>query len=68
MPQIIVGSEFAPSIANVWVFLDKQKSPQTRNNTKDLWQYRLWSFQGRDTKLERFWAKNKLQSNEIIEF
>ena len=35
MPQIIVGSEFAPSIANVWVFLDKQKSPQTRNNTKD---------------------------------
>ena len=45
MPQIIVGSEFAPSIANVWVFLDKQKSPQTRNNTKNLWQYRLWSFQ-----------------------
>ena len=22
-----------------------------------LWQYRLWSFQGRDTKLERFLAK-----------
>ena len=24
-----------------------------------LWQYWLWSFQGRDTKLERFWAKNE---------
>ena len=32
------------------------------------WQYRLWSFQGRGTKLERFLAKNQLQSNEIIEF
>ena len=31
-----------------------------------LWQYRLWSFQGRDTKLERFVAKNQLMSNEII--
>ena len=25
-----------------------------------LWQYRLWSFQGRDTKLEMFWANNQL--------
>ena len=25
-----------------------------------LWHYRLWSFQGRDTKLERFLAKNQL--------
>ena len=25
-----------------------------------LWQYRLWSFQGRDTKLERFLTKNQL--------
>ena len=33
-----------------------------------LWHYRLWSFQGRDTKLERFLHKNQLQSNEIIEF
>ena len=33
-----------------------------------LWQYRLWSFQGRVTKLERFLAKNHLQSNEIINF
>ena len=30
-----------------------------------IWQYRLWSFQGRDTKLERFLAKNQLKSNEI---
>ena len=25
-----------------------------------VWQYRLWRFQGRDTKLERFLAKNQL--------
>ena len=30
--------------------------------------FRLWSFQGRDTKLERFLAKNQLYSNEIIKF
>ena len=30
-----------------------------------LWQYRLWSFQVRDTKFERFLAKNQLQSNDI---
>ena len=33
-----------------------------------VWQYRLWSFQGRDTKLERFWAKNQLYSNKITKF
>ena len=37
------------------------------NSTKDfpVWHFRLWSFQGRDTKLERFLAKNQLYSNEI---
>ena len=34
----------------------------------ELWQYRLWNFQERYTKLERVLAKNQLQSNEIIEF
>ena len=34
--------------------------------SNNLWQYRLWSFKGRDTKLERFLVKNKLQSNKII--
>ena len=42
------------------------------NNISDgifpLWHYWLWSFQGRDTKLERFLAKNQLQSNEITKF
>ena len=33
-----------------------------------LWHSRLWSFQGRDTKLERFLAKNQLYSNEITKF
>ena len=43
----------------------------TSNNLGDyaaLWQYRLWSFRGRNTKLERFLAKNQLLSNETIEF
>ena len=34
----------------------------------NLWHFRLWSFQGRDTKLERFLAKNQLYSNEIPNF
>ena len=38
------------------------------NRKGKLWQHGLWSFQGRDTKLERFLAKNQLHSNEIIEF
>ena len=33
-----------------------------------LWHSRLWSFQRRDTKLERFLAKNQLYSNEITKF
>ena len=33
-----------------------------------VWHSRLWSFQGRDTKLERFLAKNQLYSNEITKF
>ena len=33
-----------------------------------LWHFRLWSFQGRDTKLKRFLAKNQLYSNEITKF
>jgi hypothetical protein len=34
----------------------------------EVWHYGLWSFQGRDTKLERFLAKNQLYSNEINKF
>ena len=33
-----------------------------------VWQYRLWSFQAMDRKLERVLAKNQLYSNEIIDF
>ena len=33
-----------------------------------VWHFWLWSFQGRDTKLERFLAKNQLYSNEITNF
>jgi hypothetical protein len=33
-----------------------------------LWHFRLWSFQGRDTKLERFLAKKQLYSNAITKF
>ena len=32
------------------------------------WHSRVWSFQGRDTKLERFLAKDQLYSNEITKF
>ena len=33
-----------------------------------LWQYRLGSFQERDTKLERFLANNQLYSNKTTKF
>ena len=33
-----------------------------------IWKYRLLSFQGKDTKLEMFLAKNQLYSNEIAKF
>ena len=33
-----------------------------------VWQYRLWSFQGRDTKLERFWAKNQHANRKLLNF
>ena len=31
-----------------------------------LWQYRLWSFQGRDTKLVRFLHKNQHTQRELL--
>ena len=33
-----------------------------------VWHFRLCSFQGRDTELKRFLAKNQLYSNEITKF
>ena len=33
-----------------------------------LWQYRLWSFQGRDTKLERFLAKINCSQMKLLNF
>ena len=44
----------------------KIKSPDQRHYS--LWHSRLWSFKERDTKLERFLAKNQLYSNEITKF
>ena len=42
--------------------------PVPLDKRSPLWHFRLWSFQGRDTKLKRFLAKNQLYSNEIIKF
>ena len=36
--------------------------------TMQLWQYRLWSFQGRDTKLEKFLAKNQHNQRKFLNF
>ena len=33
-----------------------------------LWQYQLWSFQGRDTKLERFLAKSQYTQRKLLTF
>ena len=37
-------------------------------NTLPLWQYRLWSFLERDTKLERFLAKNDCSQIKLLNF
>ena len=52
-------------IKRVWI---SQLAIEPGYQVSYLWQYGLWSFPGRDTKLERFLAKNQLLSNEIIEF
>ena len=42
-------------------FKDKvTKTVDKHDKLLPLWHSRLWSFQGRDTKLERFLAKNQL--------
>ena len=33
-----------------------------------LWHYRLWSFQGRGTKLERFLHKNQHAQRKLLNF
>ena len=33
-----------------------------------VWQYRLWSFKGRNTKLERFLAKNQDSQKKSLNF
>ena len=37
-------------------------------NGQILWQYRLWSFQTGDIKVERFLPNNQHTKEEIIEF
>ena len=39
-----------------------------RSGIYKVWQYRLWSFQGRDTKLERFLAKNQYNQRKLLNF
>ena len=33
-----------------------------------LWQYGLWSFQGRDTKLEKIWLKITIPKEKLLDF
>ena len=41
---------------------------QLMSSDSKVWQYRLWSFQGRDTKLERFLAKNQQDKRKLSNF
>ena len=40
----------------------------TTNVSSRLWQYRLWSFQGRNTKLERILHKNQHTQRKFLNF
>ena len=48
------------------ILTTSQYNVHVNEQKNNIWQYRLWKFQGRDTKLERFWTKNQLKSSEII--
>ena len=41
---------------------------EIKKNCCPIWQYGLWGFSKRDTKLERFLPKNQHTQKEIIEF
>ena len=41
---------------------------QLMSSDSKVWQYRLWSFQGRDTKLERFLGKNQQDKRKLSNF
>ena len=41
---------------------------QTSISTYGLWQYRLLIFQGRDTKLKIFLAKNQYTQGKLVNF
>ena len=43
-------------------------APKRSTAGSKVWQYRLWSFQGRDTKLERFLAKNQRSQMKSLNF
>ena len=52
-----------------WVYYleENQKSP-LKKTVWELWQYRLWSFQTRGTKLERFLPKNQHTQRNLLNF
>jgi len=60
--MLFIGTRYTP----VYYYIHKKMKEKKLQHT--LWHFRLWSFQGRDTKLERFLAKNQLYSNEITKF
>ena len=55
--DVIVIVRYYPQLPKVSTFLQIIHNMQVGCL---LWQYRLWGFQGRDTKLERFLAKKQL--------
>ena len=44
------------------------KSENIENPHRPLWQYRLWSFQTRGTKLERVLPKNQHTQRKLLNF
>ena len=53
-----IESSFLSSPCVETLFCKKKTDAEKQGGR--LWQYRLWSFQGKDTKLESFLAKNQL--------
>ena len=67
----MMGPNMGLPILSIQVLLQAKKENQwkkERARPLKIWQYWLWSFQGRDTKLERILHKNQDTQRKFLNF
>jgi hypothetical protein len=63
--QILVGLWMIVDCVKAQILLNKSFGPFVYQG-RPIWQYRLWSFQTRGTKLERFLPKNHHTQRKLL--